>query len=215
MEPTGFYGRTITTFQRGGKVQNDWMVNKRSQSTALILGMATFLAGMPLAAQSGSGPNWKTILADRIPLFGHRNWIVIADSAYPAQSANGIETIVSNADHFEVLQTVLRALDRSKHVRPIVHLDQELQSVEDSDASGISAYREQLLALIGDRMLRREAHEQIISELGQVSQSFRVLIIKTNLTLPYTSVFLQLDCAYWNEDAERRLRSSLSEHSPK
>lgn len=176
---------------------------------------AAVLLAMPLAAQTGSGPSWKAILADRIPLLGHRNWIVIADSAYPAQSANGIETIVSNADHFEVLQIVLRALDRSRHVRAIVHLDEELAAVEDSDASGISAYREQLLALLGDRTLKREAHEQIISELGQVSQNFHVLIIKTNLTLPYTSVFLQLDCAYWNEDAERRLRSSLSANSPK
>jgi len=32
-----------------------------------------------------------------LPLFGHRNWIVVADSAYPAHSMPGIETIVSGA----------------------------------------------------------------------------------------------------------------------
>jgi L-fucose mutarotase/ribose pyranase (RbsD/FucU family) len=164
---------------------------------------------LPLAAQTGAEANWKTILANRLPLFGHRNWIVIADSAYPAQSALGIETVVSNADHFEVLRSVLRRLDSSQHVRPIVYLDQELQFVPDSDASGISSYREQLMAVLGDRPIRRELHEQIIAKLAQASQNFRVLIIKTNLTLPYTSVFLQLDCAYWSEDAERRLRQSL------
>ena len=196
-------------------MRDGWRGSKRSVLKAMILSVATVLLGVPLAAQTGSGSNWKAILADRIPLFGHRNWIVVADSAYPVQAANGIETVVSNADHFDVLQAVLRALDRSKHVKPIVHLDQELQFVNDSDASGISAYREQLAALIGDRPIKREAHEQIISQLAQVSQSFRVLIIKTNLTLPYTSVFLQLDCAYWNEDAEQRLRSSLNEQPAK
>jgi len=177
--------------------------------------MAAVLLAVPLAAQSGPDSNWKTILAERIPLFGHRNWIVIADSAYPAQSANGIETIVSRADQFEVLRTVLAALDRSKHVRPIVHLDEELQSVDESDASGISAYREQLSAYLGGRTVQREPHGQLISKLGEVSQSFRVLIIKTNSTLPYTSVFLELGPAYWSDDAERRLRQSMGEHPPK
>jgi hypothetical protein len=176
---------------------------------------AAVLLAVPLAAQSGPDSNWRSILADRLPLFGHRNWIVIADSAYPAQASNGIETVVSNADPFEVLRAVLAALDRSKHVRPIVHVDEELQAVDESDASGISAYREQLSAYLGGRTVHRELHGQIISKLAEVSQSFRVLIIKTNSTLPYTSVFLELGPAYWSDDAERRLRQSLGEHSPK
>jgi hypothetical protein len=180
-----------------------------------VVYLAAVLFAVPVAAQSGPDSSWKAILEERIPVFGHRNWIVIADSAYPAQAANGIETIVSNADHFEVLRTILRELERSKHVRPIVHLDRELQSIDESDASGISAYREDVMALLGDRIVKREPHEQIIANLAQVSQNFRVLIIKTNLTLPYTSVFLQLDCAYWSEDAERRLRLKLGEHPRK
>jgi hypothetical protein len=34
--------------------------------------------------------DWKQQLKDLLPLFGHRNWIVVADSAYPAQSRSGI-----------------------------------------------------------------------------------------------------------------------------
>ena len=45
-------------------------------------------------------------------------------------------------------------------------------------------------------------HEQIIAKLDQVSQVFRVLIIKTDLTIPYTTVFFELGCAYWPADAE-------------
>ena len=34
----------------------------------------------------GADKDWTQILAERIPSYGHRNWIVIADSAYPAQA---------------------------------------------------------------------------------------------------------------------------------
>lgn len=191
------------------------MARKTTRIEVLVGYLAAVLLAVPLAAQSGADSNWKAILAERIPLFGHRNWIVIADSAYPAQSASGIETIVANADQFEVLRSVLTALDRSKHVRPIVHLDQELPAVDESDASGISAYREQLSAYVGGRIVHREPHGEIISKLGEVSQSFRVLIIKTNSTLAYSSVFLELGPAYWSDDAEKRLRQALGEHPPK
>jgi hypothetical protein len=42
--------------------------------------------------------------------------------------------------------------------------------------------------------------------------AFRVLILKTTLAIPYTSVFVNPDCAYWSADAERRLRASLATH---
>lgn len=38
---------------------------------------------------------------------------------------------------------------------------------------------------------------------------FKVVILKTRMTKPYTSVFLQLDCAYWNADSEAELRRAL------
>jgi hypothetical protein len=171
---------------------------------------------MPFAAErtspaaAASSADWHRTLLDRIPLYGHRNWIVIADSAYPAQSAPGIETIVSNSDHLQVLEQVLAAVSASRHVRPIVYTDQELKFIEEKDALGISAYRRQLAAVLQNRAVNSLPHEQIIAKLNQVSQTFRILIIKTNFTLPYTSVFLQLDCAYWGPDADRRLRAAMA-----
>jgi hypothetical protein len=29
------------------------------------------------------------------------------------------------------------------------------------------------------------------------------------MTIPYTSVFFELDCGYWNADAEQRLRQLI------
>lgn len=170
------------------------------------MAMASFTACSPAARTE---PTWQQKLQERVPLYGHRNWVVIADSAYPAQSRDGIETIVSNAGQLDVLQEVLAALGSSKHVKPIVYTDRELTFVPEKDAPGISAYRQQLAAILKNQTLNPLPHEEIIAKLDQAGQTFRVLIIKTNMTIPYTSVFLQMDCAYWGPEAEKRLRESM------
>ncbi|MFL6354326.1 MAG: RbsD/FucU domain-containing protein [Bryobacteraceae bacterium] len=173
------------------------------------------VAARPLTAADNSTASWQDLVQNRISEYGHRNWIVIADSAYPVQTSPGIETIVADADHFQVLQTVFDALSKSKHVRPIVYTDRELQFVEDSEAPGISVYQQQLSVFLRDTPPTSLPHEEIISKLDHVSQNFRVLIIKTNMVLPYTSVFLQLDCAYWSSEAERKLRTAMTKHAAK
>jgi L-fucose mutarotase/ribose pyranase (RbsD/FucU family) len=165
------------------------------------------------AADTQAPQSWQQIVAERLPLYGHRNWIVIADSAYPAQSRAGIETVVSGAEQTDVLKQVLSALAASRHVRPIVYTDRELRFVPEQDAPGIGNYRQQLSALLKGMAVQLLPHEEIISKLDQAGQTFRVLIIKTNLTIPYTSVFLQLDCAYWSAEAEQKLRGAMASQS--
>ena len=169
----------------------------------LIAFLLSAVAGM------AADKTWQQILAERLPVYGHRNWIVIADSAYPAQSRAGIETITSNSDQLEVLKTILGVLGHSKHVTPIILTDQELGYLEDSEAPGIDAYRKNLNEMLQGRTVNVLPHEKIIDKLDEVSQTFKVLIIKTTMTLPYTSVFLQLDCAYWGPDAESNLRAKM------
>jgi L-fucose mutarotase/ribose pyranase (RbsD/FucU family) len=153
--------------------------------------------------------NWKQKLAEELPLLGHRNWIVVADAAYPAQSRAGIETVATSADQLKVVKALLDALDGTKHVRPAVYLDAELQHVEERYAPGINTYRDELSKLLNSRPVTVLPHEQIIARLDQAGAAFRVLILKTNLTLPYTSVFCQLDCGYWSEQAEQALRDRM------
>lgn len=169
------------------------------------------LAATPAGAQTSEGvAPWLDLLMKRLPFYGHRNWIVIADSAYPLQSNPGIETIVSGADYLQVLHRTLNELSKMPHVRPIVFADKELQFVPDADAPGISAFRQRLASALGDQNVTAIPHEEIIHRLDEAARVFNVLIIKTNMTLPYTSVFLQLDCAYWGAGAEQRLRQSMS-----
>lgn len=157
-----------------------------------------------------SGGNWKSTLYKVLPLWGHRNWIVVADSAYPAQSNPGIETIATGADHLDLLNVALSAIDSTKHVRPKICLDRELQLVSEQDARGITNYRRALGHLLAGRESESLPHEQIIAKLDECASLFRTLILKSTLTLPYTSVFLELDCGYWSPEAEQRLRRSVA-----
>ncbi len=168
------------------------------------------VVGCAPAPSTSAASDWRQKVKEALPVYGHRNWIVIADSAYPAQSRAGIETVVSGAEHTAVVQEVLAAVAAAKHVRPIVYTDQELKFVPESDAPGIDAYRQKLDQLLQGRAVSVMEHEKIIAMLDQAAQTFRVLIVKTNLTLPYTSVFLQLDCGYWSADAEQRLRKAMA-----
>ncbi len=153
--------------------------------------------------------NWEQILKERLDAFGHRNWLVVADSAYPSQSKEGIETIVTDEEQIAVLEKVRTVLDASRHVTPIVYTDEELTFVEEEYAPGVTAYREKLGSLLHGYQANVLPHDAIISKLDQVAETFRVLLIKSNMRIPYTSVFFQLECGYWNAESEKRLRAAM------
>lgn len=152
---------------------------------------------------------WQALLKDRLQLFGHRNWLVIADSAYPAQSRPGVETIVADEEQTTALAKTFGILQECKHIKPIIYTDTELAFVLEEDAPGITSYRKQLNDLLSGYQVRTLLHEEIISRLDRTAEVFQVLAIKTTMRLPYTSVFVELDCGYWNAQAEDRLRAAM------
>jgi hypothetical protein len=154
-------------------------------------------------------PEWERQLNALLPLFGHRNWIVVVDSAYPAQTRPGIETITASEDQIQVVRKTLDAINASKHIRASVYVDKEIAFVQENDAPGITDYRQQLDSALYFSSVKHIPHEQIIQKLDQSAQLFRILVIKTDSTIPYTSVFFELDCGYWNAGAEERLREAL------
>ena len=155
-------------------------------------------------------PAWRATLDERLPLLGHRNWIVVADSAYPWQASAGIETIGAAEDHVAVVRGVLEAIAGSRHVRPVVHLDAELPLVPEAHAPGITACREALAAALSGIETVSLPHEEVIAALDEAGRSFRILMLKTTLALPYTSVFVRLDCGYWSAEAEKALRAAIA-----
>jgi len=153
--------------------------------------------------------SWQQAVAHTLPIFGHRNWIVVADSAYPLQSGPGIRTIVADTDQMHAVQTVLTGIEESWHVRPKVHLDMELNYLEEADAPGISKYKEWLKERMKAHPVSMRPHEEIIRTLDEAASSFGVLVVKSHMALPYTSVFFELDCGYWDASAEARLRTKI------
>ncbi len=183
--------------------------------------LKTLVAMILLAASSlaqtspHSQPAWRAKLADAMPLLGHRNWILVVDSAYPLQVSPGVDTIETDASQIEVVRRVLAAIERSPHVRPLVFMDAELPFVTDEDAPGVTTYRTEVMPLLQEFPLEQLPHEKIISDINEAGQTFRVLVLKTNMTIPYTSIFIRLDCKYWSADQEKHLRAKMAAASNK
>jgi L-fucose mutarotase/ribose pyranase (RbsD/FucU family) len=167
------------------------------------------MAGLTAGAQQPT-PDWQARLAQILPLMGHRNWIMIVDSAYPLQSSSGVETLETNTDQVEVIHKVLSAIDSSIHVRPVVYMDAELPFLKEQDAPGVEAYREKMKAEFTGQKITSLPHDQIITRVDEVGKKFHIVVLKTTMTVPYTSVFLQLNCKYWSDDAEAELRKAMS-----
>lgn len=197
---------------------------RASRCSALIValqvvafGGMTMFATHSSTAQSSSSrapaTNWRNELNSAMPLLGHRNWVLVVDSAYPLQTSPGVETIETNSNQDQVVEYVLETVNHSPHVRPFVYLDSELPFVPDSDAPGVSQYRNGLNKILHGMQSTSEPHEEMIRMIGEAGKTFRVLVLKTNMTIPYTSVFIRLDCKYWSDEAEQRLRTSMSSHN--
>lgn len=173
-----------------------------------LMPLHSSLAIRALAAEN-QRPTWRARLDEELPLLGHRNWIAVVDSAYPLQTSPGIETIETDAEQLEVVQTVLDRLAKARHVRPVIFTDAELKVVPEGDAKGVTAYRDALATLLAKTEAQSLPHEQIISKLDEAGKTFHILVLKTRMTIPYTSVFIRLECGYWSADAEKKLRAAM------
>jgi len=171
--------------------------------TALVI--TSILSSISLAAQA----DWQSRVRQQMPLLGHRNWILIVDSAYPLQSSPGVETIETNAAQLDVVRYVMGVINNSIHVRPVITMDAELPFVPDDDAPGASAYRSEVKHLLANYPVESIPHEKVINQIDETSKEFHVIILKTTMTIPYSSVFIRLDCKYWSADAEKRMRARM------
>jgi D-ribose pyranose/furanose isomerase RbsD len=160
-------------------------------------------------AQAMTAPVWMDKLTTYLPALGHRNWIVVADSAFPLQISPGIETIVAGEDHFAVLEKVLRAVDAAKHIRPKIWLDKELAYVPEELAPGADGARRRLDEALQGRGAMPVLHEELIARLDEVGKTFKIVMVKTTLAVPYTTVFLELDCGYWPAENEAKMREKM------
>jgi len=157
--------------------------------------------------------DWKETLQSSLDLLGHRNWILVVDKAFPEQSSQGMKYLYVEQDLLPTLEHVLLALDGSSHVKPIIYQDKELSFITEDQVKGIDQFRSGAASLLKGRGVNTLLHDDVFKLLDESSSLFRVLVIKTNCTLPYTSVFMQLDCSYWGPDNEKVLRENMETSS--
>lgn len=140
---------------------------------------------------------------------GHRNWIILADAAYPCHSNPSIETSLYAGDLLAALDDMLHFFRNSTNVRPRIYFDSELPYVAEAHAPGIGKFRKDLLTRIEPYSPVEVNHELLVLRVDEVARHFKVLVLKTQSMFPYTSVFLELECGYWSEEAEADLRLSV------
>jgi hypothetical protein len=182
--------------------------------TLAIFAALCLISTVAIAQSAKQRGEWRARVRQEMPLMGHRNWIAVVDSAYPLQISPGIETVETDSDQLDVVRRVLHEVGESKHVRPVIFTDAELKTVPEDDAPGVTYYRDSLNHFLeefnnGKTEVHSLAHEEIISKLDDAGKAFHVLVLKSTMTIPYTSVFIRLDCGYWTDEQEKRLRERM------
>lgn len=150
--------------------------------------------------------SWKTVLEEKMPLIGHRNWIVVTDMAYPLQTNPGIITLFAPEPYEQVIAKVSGMIKKAPHIFAHVYQDKEQLALSEDLAKGWNAYKEQLGKVLDQKEVTYLPHEELILKLDEISKLYQVIIIKTSLTIPYTSTFFELDCNYWDAEREAAIR---------
>lgn len=182
------YCLLVCLFLNGGCIQNEATTTQNSQNRS----------------------DWQTILQDKLPLLGHRNWIVITDMAYPLQARKGITTLYTNEPYAEVLNTVKKMVDNSPHMYAHIYQDKEFSFLEEDSCPGINDLKTEIRNVLPATEIISVRHDDLIARLDSISNLFEIVIIKTGLTKPYTSTFFELDCKYWDNNKQTTLNERMA-----
>jgi len=154
--------------------------------------------------------SWEQQLSENLPYLGHRNWIVVADMAYPLQSGAGIITLYADEPYTEVVARVKKMIDSAPHVFAHIYNDTELGFIREEDAPGVEKLRKEMKAICGDEA-QSMMHEDLLSRMDAAGKLYTVTVIKTPLTIPYSTTFFELDCAYWGAAKQAVLDRDMAE----
>lgn len=156
---------------------------------------------------------WQEELERMLPLMGHRNWVLIVDKAFPMQGSSQIKLVDTGEALPHVLDITLKAISNEEHIRPIIYTDKELEYLDELYCDGIRALRKELYKTIQSNTtgikIQTLLHNEVFAKLDAASKLFSVLVLKTETTLPYTSIFIEFDCKYWSEAQENELRKRM------
>ena len=139
-------------------------------------------ANSQASTEVSTSKSWQDQLTEMMPYLGHRNWIVIADMAYPLQSGSGITTLYADEPYLDVLEKVKGMIDKAPHVFAHIYRDKELSFISEKDMPGVDSLRAGM-----DRICGNEAssvvHEDLIARLDAAGR----------LVVRFCSIFLAID----------------------
>lgn len=184
-------------------------MNKLSAIVIAFFFMACISCNQPATNTADTQTDWKQQLNKELPLLGHRNWILVVDKAFPMQSSSGMEVINTGEGLLPVVKYTLGQINTSTHVKPIIFTDKEINYITEAQSPGVGNYKVQLKDILGSLPVQSLLHDSVFTKMDASSKLFKVLVLKTNETFAYSSVFIQLDCAYWNADKEKQLRDAM------
>ena len=161
--------------------------------------------------ESKSSRPWLGTIRHELGYLGARNWIVIAEAAFPTNSRRGLRVIQIDAEIADVLEGLEDVIEEKHHVKPRIYVTREIEKMPYDYAPGVEAYREDLKKALHGRETVRLDNAMLMSLINNTSKSYRVLVIKTRTALPYSSVFVELGSGYWDAESEAALRKSMEE----
>ena len=153
-------------------------------------------------------------IAPNLLQLGARNWVVVADPAYPLPAGVGVVSITVPSNTVDTFREVLDLLEIEGAVVPRVWVSHELSVVPEERAPGISRHRQELEKLLLGRFNYAVNSRVIDMQLTQAAKDFRILYIRTSSRLPYSSIAIELDSGYWNSDAEAEVQQRVQQFYP-
>lgn len=161
----------------------------------------------PVEKVSLPADNWQSQFEKQLSLSGHRNWVLVVDKAFPEQP--GMSVINTGERLLPVLKKILGLIDSSTHVKPNIYTDLELQYMDDTLATGVADYKHKLQSVLHNLPVQSILHDSVFLKMNAAQKLFSVTVLKTEEVIPYSSVFIELDCKYWNSEKESELRGKL------
>ncbi|GAA5493925.1 hypothetical protein Rhal01_00077 [Rubritalea halochordaticola] len=175
----------------------------------ILLCLSSVLFASCLNSSSKPPALWVKALDSEINSLGALNWIIVTDSSFPALGNSVSHTIISPTDLPSTLHEVIQSMESSGHVKPRIYVTRESQELQEDYAPGITRHREKLHeALHGYEAyaLPESTMRSIVLESGK---KYRILVIKSQTSLPYTSVYVELESGYWDSESETALRKHM------
>lgn len=187
----------------------------------LIKAAAVTAAALLASCQQNNGPTrielidqTRASIAPQLQQLGARNWVVIADPTYPIPAGAGVLTMAVPSGSADTFREVLDLLEMQASLTPRIWVCNEMDAVTEELAPGIKEYRQEVNSLLSGRFCYHLDERIISMQLADASQKYRVLYLKTNTQLPYSSIAIELDSGYWNPDSEAEIRQRLEQLNP-